>query len=300
MQSQGRRVGRGGNVPKGGFVDRLVDFFVRLFDTSDFPARWSCGRWAPELGWLHIVADLLIFGAYTAIPASLAVVVMRRRDLPLRPIFWLFVAFILSCGLTHLVEAVLFYEPVYRFSGLMKAITAIVSCATVVALIRVMPEALHLPGVRAANDALRGEVARRALVEADLEKARQELEQRSSQLVLREHRVRSALESARAGTVRWEVDSGRMIWEQGLRERLLAVGFHAPESADWRGLMSEADFAAFRDAADRAARAGRRLDIALTLADGARSLGARFVGRADPDVAGQPRTFTGMITLVDA
>ena len=32
-----------------------------LLDTTGFPARWHCGRWSSELGWLHIVSDALIF-----------------------------------------------------------------------------------------------------------------------------------------------------------------------------------------------------------------------------------------------
>jgi hypothetical protein len=35
-----------------------------LFDTSDFPARWTCGQWSAVHGWTHILSDLAIFGAY--------------------------------------------------------------------------------------------------------------------------------------------------------------------------------------------------------------------------------------------
>ena len=39
----------------------MIDFFARLFDTNDFPARWSCGRWEASHGWLHIGSDIAIF-----------------------------------------------------------------------------------------------------------------------------------------------------------------------------------------------------------------------------------------------
>ena len=40
-----------------------------LLYTTGFPARWHCGRWSTQLGWLHILSDIAIFGAYMAIPA---------------------------------------------------------------------------------------------------------------------------------------------------------------------------------------------------------------------------------------
>ena len=49
----------------------MMELIARIFDTSDFPARWHCGRWTPLHGWTHIASDLAIFGAYAAIPAVL-------------------------------------------------------------------------------------------------------------------------------------------------------------------------------------------------------------------------------------
>ncbi|MCA9563101.1 MAG: GHKL domain-containing protein [Myxococcales bacterium] len=119
-----------------------MSFFSQLFDTSDFPARWHCGNWSAPHGWLHIISDAAIFGAYTAIPLVLAGIVLRKRDVPFPKIFWLFTAFILFCGSTHLLEATIFWLPLYRVSGLLKAITAVVSWATVIALIPTVPRAL--------------------------------------------------------------------------------------------------------------------------------------------------------------
>ena len=101
----------------------MLDFITRLFDTQGFPPRWSCGAgWQeePSLGWLHIVSDLAIFGAYTAIPIVIAYFVLRRRDLPFPSVFWLFVVFIFACGTTHLIGAIIFWKPIYRVDGLVK------------------------------------------------------------------------------------------------------------------------------------------------------------------------------------
>ncbi|WP_168215744.1 hybrid sensor histidine kinase/response regulator [Roseimaritima ulvae] len=120
-------------------------FFAKLLDTEDFPARWYCGNWSADLGWLHILSDLAIFGAYFAIPVVIFYFLLNKPDLPFTKAIWLFAAFILSCGIGHLIEAGIFWWPAYRLSGLVKAVTAIVSWATVIAMIRLAPAALKLP-----------------------------------------------------------------------------------------------------------------------------------------------------------
>ncbi len=122
-----------------------------LFDTSGFPARWQCGTWSTAHGTLHIASDIAIWGAYMAIPASIAFFLMKRRDIPFLTIFWLFAGFIFFCGTTHLLDAFIFWWPAYRFAGLVKFLTAVVSWATVLALIPVIPRALALPRLGRVN-----------------------------------------------------------------------------------------------------------------------------------------------------
>lgn len=114
-----------------------------MFDTSDFPPRWRCGTWSRPLGLLHIISDIAIFASYVAIPAMLVFFVRKRVDAPFSKIFWLFGAFIIFCGVTHLMEAIIFYWPAYRIAGVLKFCTAVVSLLTSVALIRVIPRALQ-------------------------------------------------------------------------------------------------------------------------------------------------------------
>ncbi len=125
----------------------MLTFFQKLFDTSDFPARWTCGNWDTFHGCMHIVSDMMIWAAYFMIPVALVYYWWKKRDeMEFPKLFWLFGAFIFSCGITHLIEAVIFYHPIYRVSGVLKVVTAAVSWATVFAIIRITPEALTLPG----------------------------------------------------------------------------------------------------------------------------------------------------------
>jgi hypothetical protein len=82
--------------------DRILS---ELFDTSDFPLGWRCGIWDDAHGWLHLLSDLAIFGAYTAIPLVIAYFVIREeQDIPFPRIMWLFVIFIFACRTTHLTK----------------------------------------------------------------------------------------------------------------------------------------------------------------------------------------------------
>src|SRR6516225_3181664 len=152
----------------------MFDFLTHLFDTTGFPSRWKCGDWTPAHGWLHIASDLSVWSAYFAIPCILAYFVLRRRDVPFPTIFWLFGAFILACGTTHLMEAIIFWHPVYRLAGVIKLLTAIVSWITVIALVPTIPKALSL---RSPLE-LEIQVAARQKAEDALRRANAELELR--------------------------------------------------------------------------------------------------------------------------
>jgi PAS domain S-box-containing protein len=164
----------------------MLDFLSKVLDTSDFPARWNCGHWTAAHGWLHIVSDLGVWAAYVTIPCVLAYFVLRRRDIPFRGIFLLFGAFILACGTTHLMEALIFWWPAYRLAGLIKLFTAIVSWGTVLALVPVTPRALAMRG----PEELEREIAARKQAETALQQANGDLRQQVEALRASEERFR--------------------------------------------------------------------------------------------------------------
>lgn len=179
-------------------------FVANLFNTDGFPARWDCGwvwREQPGVGWLHIVSDLAIFGAYLAIPVLLAWFVTRRRDFPFPTLVILFALFIVSCGMVHLVEAVIFWEPIYRFSGLLKLITAIVSWGTVIALVPVIPRILNLPTLEKVNAQLQAEIEERKRAEKQILRHTCELARSNQELdefaYVASHDLRSPLQAVK-------------------------------------------------------------------------------------------------------
>jgi signal transduction histidine kinase/ActR/RegA family two-component response regulator len=169
--------------PAGGIPNSMTDFFTNLFDASDYPARWQCGRWTAGVGWLHILSDASIFAAYAAIPVLLIYFVRRRRQAtPFAPVCWLFAAFILCCGIGHLIDASLFWYPAYRFAGAWKLVTALVSWATVIALIRFAPHALAMPDLARRSEVLQLEVEECERVEAQQQQLISELAVAQAQL----------------------------------------------------------------------------------------------------------------------
>ncbi|MBI1248826.1 response regulator [bacterium] len=156
-----------------------MDFLLHLFDASDFPGRWDGESWTSGLVWLHILSDIGIWSAYFVIPCLMGYFLSRKHDVPFRSVFILFVAFILLCGMTHLMDAVSFWWPAYRLSGLLTLITAIVSWATVFAIVRNFPKVLALRS----PEELEREINARIAAEKALRKANEELEQRVQERV---------------------------------------------------------------------------------------------------------------------
>ena len=95
--------------------------------------------------------------AYFSIPLALARFVSLRRDLEFRWIAYLFGAFILACGLTHVMSIYTLWVPAYGVEGLIKLLTAGLSIATAAILWPLMPQLVALPSpteLRALNERL--------------------------------------------------------------------------------------------------------------------------------------------------
>jgi PAS domain S-box-containing protein len=81
-----------------------------------------------------VLSDGAIFLAYVAIPVFLVLLTRKRRDMPFPWMFWMFGAFILGCGLTHLTDVLLFFWPIYWLDACLRVLTAVASWGTVLAI----------------------------------------------------------------------------------------------------------------------------------------------------------------------
>jgi len=140
-----------------------LEFFKRLF-SSDFLPHGTCYLWNPKIVWLHVISDSIITLSYYCIPIALVYLVRKRRDIPFNWIFSMFGLFILGCGTTHLMEVWNVWHGNYLLAGVLKAVTAVVSLATAVLLVPLLPKIISLPAqmqLHEANRKLVLEIAKR-------------------------------------------------------------------------------------------------------------------------------------------
>ncbi len=168
-----------------------------------FMPHGQCYLWQSDLIALHAIADSLIALSYLAIPLVILHFIRERKDVPFRPVFLMFGAFIIACGTTHALEVWVIWNPVYWLTGWVKVLTALISVATAIALVRIVPLVLSLPShedlkrlnaeleervrlrtadLTAANENLRTEAAQRQQAETDVRRLNAALEERVSEL----------------------------------------------------------------------------------------------------------------------
>jgi PAS domain S-box-containing protein len=159
----------------------MTSFLAWLMSPQDYMPHGMCFLWQPELIALHVASDSLIALSYYSIPVALIYFVMKRTDLAFPAIFVLTGLFILACGTTHAMSVWTLWFPDYRVDGGIKAVTALLSVGTAVAIWKVMPLALALPStgqLERANKLLGQEITQRQRAEAALREANAELERR--------------------------------------------------------------------------------------------------------------------------
>ncbi len=154
-------------------MQQVIEFFSGLFSTDSWPPRWRCGYWSDFHGWMYIISDLLIWLSYFLIPVIILQYISRKKAvLKFNKAYIYFAAFILLCGTTHFIDALMFWYPMYRFNGLVRMLTASVSLATVYHLVLILPQAFNSK----TSLELEAEVLRRKEAERKLEEANNGLE----------------------------------------------------------------------------------------------------------------------------
>lgn len=156
--------------------------------TDGFMPHGYCLRWDGPLLFAFIAGNVGIAVAYFLIPMALRHFIGKREDLPYPHMFRLFAAFILSCGITHVVKVWTLYQPVYWIEALVDIWTAGISLTTAALLFPLIPQALQLRSPKdldAANKKLQQ-------MTEELEAAKHSLEE---QVVARTAELHSVMES---------------------------------------------------------------------------------------------------------
>ncbi|MGZ5014659.1 MAG: sensor histidine kinase [Methylobacter sp.] len=157
----------------------MIDELSRLLTVNGYLPHGYCLSWSPLLVLTYVVSDILIFLSYFSMPLALAYFARRRKDFPYRWLLVMFAAFIMACGTTHLMGAIVLWRPLYGLDALLKAVTALISVVTAIALWPMLPQALKLPSpnqLRLINEELQHEIAERKCVEEALRMAKEAAE----------------------------------------------------------------------------------------------------------------------------
>lgn len=123
----------------------LRDSIAYFFNSNALNPHGICLMWRPELIWTHAISDILIGIAYFSIPLALGVFLWHRRDVKFSWAIWMFVGFIMLCGVTHFMMVWTLWNPDYGIEALIKALTATVSVVTAFALWPLLPRVIALP-----------------------------------------------------------------------------------------------------------------------------------------------------------
>lgn len=156
---------------------------LEFFTNPSFMPHGYCLKWQPGLLWMHVVSDVLIAVAYFSIPAMIVYYLRKRTAIADIPFIYLaigamFACFIVFCGLTHVLGMVTIWQPWYGVQGISKVATALISVATALAMVPILPRALTLrtaEELELINNELSQEIHQRQQREDELATANQQL-----------------------------------------------------------------------------------------------------------------------------
>jgi two-component system sensor histidine kinase/response regulator len=156
--------------------DQLSSFLA----VNGFLPHGYCISWSPPLVLIYVISDLLIFLAYFSMPLAIIHFSRQRPDFPYTRLLWMFAAFIMACGATHLMGAIVLWLPLYPVEAFFKALTAGISVATAIMLWPLIPHAVKIPSLaqlRRVNEELQKQIVERQHVEEQLRQAKEVAEE---------------------------------------------------------------------------------------------------------------------------
>lgn len=199
-------------------------------DTAGFMPHGHCYLWQPGILWTHVVSDTVIGLAYFSIPIAIGVFALKRPDVGrlFTTVMAMFIAFIVLCGTTHFINIWTVWTPDYVLEASVKAMTALASIGTALALWPLMPLALRVPSPE--------ELATR---NRELQEKHEELTRTNLELgqfaYVASHDLQAPLRRLRLFTEVLERELTQPLSEEGAK----ALSFIQSESAKMKGLVED-------------------------------------------------------------
>jgi PAS domain S-box-containing protein len=170
----------------------------QLGDASSLQGAAGGTGHPPWVFWLHTASDLLIGLACLALAGLLGLLAVRRSGrLSFPGLFWMLLALVLTCGCTHLLDAVSPWAPLGRLSGVVSLLAGAVSWATFLLGLAALPRVLAM---RTPAE-LEQEIAERRRAEQGLQSLARELAQSEQDLRRQTSILQAVLESLGDGVI---------------------------------------------------------------------------------------------------
>ncbi|HEY0917048.1 MAG TPA: ATP-binding protein, partial [Solimonas sp.] len=163
-----------------------MNVLLSWLDPTPLMPHAFCFVGRQDLILLHVLGDLTIALAYFMIPVTMTYFLRRYRNrISFNWAIALFAAFITLCGITHVFGIITIWHPVYYLEGWIKALTALVSLATALAIIPLVPKLLAMRSpqeLQESNHRLQEEILLRESAERNLRKSLTEQKRASAEL----------------------------------------------------------------------------------------------------------------------
>lgn len=163
-----------------------MNVLLNWLDPTPLMPHSFCFVGRQDLILLHVLGDLTIALAYFMIPVTMMYFLRRYRNrISFNWAIALFAAFITLCGVTHVFGIITIWHPVYYLEGWIKALTALVSLATALAIIPLVPKLLAMRSpqeLQESNHRLQEEILLRESAERNLRKSLTEQKRAAAEL----------------------------------------------------------------------------------------------------------------------
>jgi hypothetical protein len=114
---------------------------LSLFE-RDFLPHGHCFFWEPDILWMRLIGDGLTAAAYFAIPLLLEGVFRSQKERPFSALSRHFALFIGLCGMTHVMDIIVLWNPLYRIDAVIRIGTGMASVSTAYLLATIVPRML--------------------------------------------------------------------------------------------------------------------------------------------------------------